>query len=555
MKARKIGRGLGGAGGVALADILANSVAVMLILIFLSVSVKQEQAEQQVEQTVDISILMARKLASSVVLNALPNSKPAYLHDYHSCAIQHDCQPNLLPVIEIYDDFTRILNVNQVVDRKAMLQKTNVLDEYLAGLDSHQLHNIRVDIYGIGMFYLTVATLREFKAPLKHWHFLGERASAPGSKGKASSSNNRLAQLLEQGLEGLEDSSSNEASSSTGLPHGVDVVNPSDIAGLEEENLLLPPEEIGAAESASNNQGEGPGKAQKGDLLNQLLNDFDSSRNQRELAQSGSRRFQLRLPNVIPPQSDDPLNLDLDPEKIELLMLTFLLKAMEDARANNFFDPNRLGAMFAGLVKNPESYTSYEHYPLVRDISGMLVHLSQSANEKIKVVFEKEESKRPVALALSPNSAARKIVLSGEKLLEGQEDFLSEGASQVDVLMRLYPFVYRGDRASVSSDTMVLMHPDEFLRQGERWLPIALVSHDLQQMTLGFIYGTFKAGKLLVPVDVNQVRAQSVVLQTGFGSPPHRLSWQIASAFIISGLLLLFILGAIIQLPQRVKRS
>ena len=546
-----MGRGLGGAGGVALADILANSVAVLLILIFLSISVKQEQAERQVEQTVDISILMARKLASSVVLNDLPNSRPAYLHDYNSCAIKHDCQHSLFPVIEIYDDFARILNINKVVSRQAMLQQTNALDEYLAGLDNHQLSNVRVDIYGVGMFYLTVSTLREFNAPLKHWHFLGEKARAPGSGYGSESSNDLLAKLLEQGEEDLNDGSENKSSSNQSLPSGVDLINPSDIAGLEEENLLLPPEEIGAADNSSNQESQ----KEEGDLLNQLLGDFARSRNKQELAQSGRKSFQLRLPNFIPPQDGEPLELDLDPEEIELIMLTFLFKAMEDARSNNFFDPDRLGNIFTALVQNTSSYKKYEHYPLIRDIDNILEQLADGQDKKIKVSFEQEESDEPVLLSLSPNSPIRKIILSGEKLLEGQEDLLFEGASNVDVLMRIYPFVYRGDRATVSSDTMALMHPNEFNYPGERWFPIALVSHDLQQMTLGFIYGTFKAGNLMVPVDLNQVRAQSVILQTDFGKPPHRFSWQLASAFIVSGLLLLFILFAILKSSRRVRRS
>ena len=546
-----MGRGLGGAGGVALADILANSVAVLLILIFLSISVKQEQAERQVEQTVDISILMARKLASSVVLNDLPNSRPAYLHDYNSCAIKHDCQHSLFPVIEIYDDFARILNINKVVSRQAMLQQTNALDEYLAGLDNHQLSNVRVDIYGVGMFYLTVSTLREFNAPLKHWHFLGEKARAPGSGYGSESSNDLLAKLLEQGEEDLNDGSENKSSSNQSLPSGVDLINPSDIAGLEEENLLLPPEEIGAADNSSNQESQ----KEEGDLLNQLLGDFARSRNKQELAQSGRKSFQLRLPNFIPPQDGEPLELDLDPEEIELIMLTFLFKAMEDARSNNFFDPDRLGNIFTALVQNTSSYKKYEHYPLIRDIDNILEQLADGQDKKIKVSFEQEESDEPVLLSLSPNSPIRKIILSGEKLLEGQEDLLFEGASNVDVLMRIYPFVYRGDRATVSSDTMALMHPNEFNYPGERWFPIALVSHDLQQMTLGFIYGTFKSGNLMVPVDLNQVRAQSVILQTDFGKPPHRFSWQLASAFIVSGLLLLFILFAILKSSRRVRQS
>ena len=565
MKIRKVGHGFSGAGGVALADILANSVAVLLILIFLSVSVKQEQAEQQIKQTVDISILMARKLADSVVVNALPSSKPAYLHDYHSCAIPHDCQPSLFPIIEVYDSFSRILNTNQVLSRQALLHSTNALDEYLATLDTHQLNNIRVDIYGIGMFYLTVATLREYNAPLRHWHFLGEKArgSQDGKEGVAES--DLLAQLLEQGAEGLSDVNTETQTPlvDTSLPSGVDVVNPSQLAGLEEENLLLPPEEIAEAtaeatdeQSALDNQDNQDNQENTGDLLSELLEEFSRSRSlegsQQELARSSSQRFQLRLPNFTPPEGGQPMDLDMDPEQATLLMLTFLFMAMESAREQSYFDPNRLGALFLKLIENPESYRSYDYHSLVRDVDAILSDLSESTTDnKMGVQFSYKDTNQPVQLSLVPNSAIRDMKLLGPGLVGGQEEIVASGVHQVDVLMRLYPFIYRGDRATVSSDMVMLMHPQDFRSQGERWYPIALVSHDLQHMTLGFVYGQFSSGNLLVPVDVNQVRVQSVILQSDFGKPSPRLSWQLTSAFIASGLILLFIVFTIIKTSFR----
>ena len=66
-------------GGVALADILANSVAVILIMIIITITVQQKRAEDEVSQNASVTTILARQLASTIVFNDLPSSPPARL--------------------------------------------------------------------------------------------------------------------------------------------------------------------------------------------------------------------------------------------------------------------------------------------------------------------------------------------------------------------------------------------------------------------------------------------------------------------------------------------
>ena len=109
-------------GSVALADILANSVAVILILIITSLDVAQEKAQDELEKNADITSILSRQLSSSIVFNELPASAPARLHNYNTCQIAHDCNPMLAPIIELHKGYIRIFNADAKIYRNELLR-------------------------------------------------------------------------------------------------------------------------------------------------------------------------------------------------------------------------------------------------------------------------------------------------------------------------------------------------------------------------------------------------------------------------------------------------
>ncbi len=167
-----------GFAGVALADILANGVAMVIILIVITVSIRNAQEQERLEQAQDVSLLLSRELATSVVMNALPTSPPSVLHDYHRSPLDQNPQHSVMPILELRRDGVRNRYNGRFWPRRELLLQDNSLDRYLQTFDDTQRRNIRVDVYSIRNFYLAMSILKSHQVRTAHWHFLGEAADA-----------------------------------------------------------------------------------------------------------------------------------------------------------------------------------------------------------------------------------------------------------------------------------------------------------------------------------------------------------------------------------------
>jgi len=167
-----------GFAGVALADILANGVAMVIILIVITVSIRNAQEQERLEQAQDVSLLLSRELATSVVMNALPTSPPSVLHDYERSPLDQNPQHSVMPILELRRDGVRNRYNGRFWPRRELLLQDNSLDRYLQTFDDQQRRNIRLDVYSIRNFYLAMSILKSHQVRAAHWHFLGEAADA-----------------------------------------------------------------------------------------------------------------------------------------------------------------------------------------------------------------------------------------------------------------------------------------------------------------------------------------------------------------------------------------
>ena len=165
--------------GVMLADILANSVALLIILIIITVAIKHEAEQERLEQVEDVGVLLSREIARSVVVNALPTSAPAMLHDYENSPIDRHKHPSVLPIIELHNGYLREYYSGAVFTRNELLFQNNRFDRYLRSLGPALLARLRVDIYSIDLFYIMMSILKSHNHSPRHWHFLGYQ---PGDK-------------------------------------------------------------------------------------------------------------------------------------------------------------------------------------------------------------------------------------------------------------------------------------------------------------------------------------------------------------------------------------
>ena len=158
--------------GVALVDILANGVAMLIIVIVVSIAARMEREERYAEQASEIATVMSHKFSTSLVLNSLAASPPARLHDYETSPMDQILLPELLPILELHTTFVREFYSGTIWTRRDLLEEHGTFGAWLAGMNAGQASRMRIDVYDIPQFYLTMSILREHGIFVYHWHFL-----------------------------------------------------------------------------------------------------------------------------------------------------------------------------------------------------------------------------------------------------------------------------------------------------------------------------------------------------------------------------------------------
>ena len=183
--ARRTSRRMPDFAGVALVDILANGVAILIIVIVVTIAARMEREERYAEQADEIAAVMSHKFSTSLVLNSLAASPPARLHDYDASPLDQVLDPDLLPILELHPGFVREFYSGTIWTRRELLEAHGGLGAWLAGFSDERKSRLRVDVYDIPQFYLTMSILREHGIRVFHWHFLagalspGEAARCP----------------------------------------------------------------------------------------------------------------------------------------------------------------------------------------------------------------------------------------------------------------------------------------------------------------------------------------------------------------------------------------
>ena len=357
-------------GSAALADILANSVAVILILILVTLAYRQEQARSELERNTDITTILARQVATSVVFNDLPSSPPSVLHDYDSCDIPHDCEPMLYPILELHRGFLRIFNTNTRIYRAELLRQENAFDRYLAGLTPEAQEWIRMDIHSISEYYLVLGIMQEHGLRPRHWHYLGEHVPPLAN-------DSLLAERI-AGIVGWEDAPpgiSNQEGGGIGSGgHGATAAKHRDadiLPGLEGAHLggigvlealnydsLLPPSAEGRAGGSPSGNPFAPQRNRRGGSI------FDRPVQPGPLG-TAQQAMRLFVPNTAAAPGQGPV-LQVSAENYAPLMLSYLFKLLEAAREARAFEPQQQNRWLLSLAQNPQAMAALPHFDLVR---------------------------------------------------------------------------------------------------------------------------------------------------------------------------------------------
>ena len=515
-------------GAVALADILANSVAVILILILATLVYRQEQAREELERNTDITTILARQLATTVVFNDLPSSPPSVLHDYDSCAIPHDCDPMLFPILELHKGYLRIFNSNTRIYRAELLRQENAFDRYLAALPEAAAKGIRLDVHSVSEYYLALGIMQEHGLWPRHWHYLGEHVPPLAN-----------ATALEERVAGIGGPASEERrpdGRAPGVGHGDGRrerragrgLRPGDgdgdgAAGLEGARLagagvldslqydsLLPPSVTAGRGGAAAGGGSGLPPPRRADsMLNRqgLPGPLGTAR----------RGMRLFVPNAVAATGGAEQVLRVPPEWYSALALHYVLRVLETAREERAFDPTRANRWLLELARRlqtpqgAEALAALPHHALVQRLAADLqtaADLQVAAGPFPPPLRDMRSSpERPwnrLLIAPYETHGARALLL--HQPTDWLQPLRDAAQARTQFLLRSHPALFKGEVLALPPGYLLLLLPDEMETTTPRWRPLAVVEPSLENIALGFVYAGIEEGRLAVHAGVNQLR-------------------------------------------------
>ena len=520
--------------GVALADILANSVAVILILLIATLDIEQKRVQDEIKENASITTILSRQIASNIVFNDLPTSPPAYLHDYHQCSIKHDCEPMLYPIIEIYDDYARIIGkevVNQKLYRNELLKQKNALDRYLDSLSPTDLANIRLDIRGVGQYYLILSILSEHKIHPRHWHYLGEYEPPLNTTQLATEESFGQPESL---LNKFDDKQTEKPHQNTGSSS-----NSSDDVGKEwhqeTEIEKLLGDKIGQlslnsqqydsllpADGASNEQKEFMSDqgfdADKFTKLQQLIGVSESdllklidigtgsngSNNNSDSYQSRMYIPNLKTDLLSPAMNSSEGGSPLELEKYRPLMLANLFNILTYAKSEQTFDLSNQAKAQLKFAMQTVNIKQHPYYAIIKQLNTELSTKNVLKNSLNHISYRPELANNQ--LIITANQAIPDIELALLKNEDWIKRLKNRPKLNIDYLLRLYPTLFKGEFLKSSDNMTVLVLPEEFNNPHPRWIPIVAFDYRLENISLGFIYAGMDNHQLIVDANINQVK-------------------------------------------------
>lgn len=509
---KRPGRGalLPGFTGVALADILANGVAMVVILIAITVSVRNAQEQERLEQAQDVSVLLSRELATSVVMNALPTSPPSVLHDYERSPLDQNPQHSLMPILELRKEGVRNRYNGRLFRRRELLRQDNGLDRYLQSLSLPQRQNLRLDVLSIRNFYIAMSIFKQNGVRPFHWHFLGEAAGG------------QHPQLAGGGGQSLQRGAPPEAP------------QPGERPGLGRQpgagDFQLP---AGARFGPENDQLAYPNVGPPG-------------RRGGGRGRPGRRTMRFRLPSPESLNAVTPRGARVQVNDAQVLAALYRymedIQRRSDAGEYDALARSNLRRALAQFFAEPPSFEEYEH------AAALVESLKQPwPGPPDGVAVRRVPTSGASALQLGADARQRRVLIrehNGENAPAQGEDIAA-----VQLRMGQWPAIYRGLTIPLYHGGLALVAPGQQSPRTWRWRLVALTDSALSDGTIGFVYAALDAaGNLLLAGEENSVTINGLPLRSAYAA------WFLRNErmlLLLYGLLVLFMLA---MLTRRFRR-
>ncbi len=555
---------LPGFAGIALADILANSVAMIIILIVLTMMIEHEQEEARISEVEDISVLLSRDLATSVVMNGLPTSKPARLHDYVNSPMDANPHPSIMPIIELHSDYIQDYYTKQRFSRDELLQPDNAFDKFLAKMNPIQRSYIRIDIYDIRTFYLTMSIIGDYGPMPRHWHFIGYDGNPVEDDNKSEPG---AGEVIAESDETSEDDSEQPGNSEQfrenegegGNNENIWEDMPADISlGAVTSDENYPFDDLAYDAENADSQSEeysGGGSDEPADEMFDALSKM--------MAESLGRGNQSsNFPSVMRFRTATPSSAKSSSEKEQEYV--YLNMSEGDENGEELEYANILAALFQFMEKAQRSvgegnYLMLQNFKFADDIllpAAMMPTLSDeeinfyeylksvmfptSGDDKNPLYVEQQTEDNDVtALAVHPNQLLENALLLNNSQQMPFPDL--PGDAVVRMHVGLYPAIYKGLKINLDKDSIILLprkqaDPDQY-----QWRIATIVSPQRDDYLLAFVYAAInRDGSLRFAADQNSVTVAQTQVMTHYPSVPYRKENEALLFYGFAALLLLF---------------
>ena len=521
--------------GIALVDILANGVAVLIIVIVLSIAARAEKEERYSEKVQEIATVMTREFSTSLVLNRLAASSPAQLHDYESAQIDAIWHPEVMPVLEFHRTLVRDPYSGTVWTREQLLEKPNTLDLFLEALNDSARSQIRGDIYDVGTYYLLMSILNDHGLSIWHWHFVGgsgglaqsgsaadcppgvsfedcarlaganlaDMPGLPELDGWVGGTANDQTEALEQysqswppedGMAGDLQAQTNNTVTNPDVPEGSSLGQGTPVDASDPSAMGSFPTAREPTQAATvNRSGGGPSTGNPGANQTQENNSFSI-----RLADPDSQnQFGEGIPLELP-----------DPDQILYALMIFLTDIQNMLDQNQ--PPSMLIQDYMGeLTNNVDRIDSLsdEEYSVVESLlQSMLDNAGSidvdSPREPLEVNFRTNEDLDYTQLRVLPN----RLLFDAEVVTDGSITDLDDEATFLRLSLNKFPDVWEGLQVDLHRGSVLLMPETKIPTTEPSWRAVAFVSMTFSDVIVGFIYATVdEYGMLSVEADSNRV--------------------------------------------------
>ncbi|MBC6413403.1 MAG: hypothetical protein GDA45_00485 [Chromatiales bacterium] len=550
---------LPGFAGIALADILANSVAMIIILIVLTMMIKHEQEQARISEVEDITVLLSRDLATSVVMNGLPTSKPARLHDYVNSPLDANPHPSIMPIIELHGDYVRDYYTKAKFTRQEMLKSNNAFDKFLAAMNAMQKNYIRIDIYDIRMFYLAMSIISDHAPMPRHWHFIGYDGNPSADDNKSSPG---AATEINEVDEETEDQSDDPGDNRSPMQREGDENGSEDMweevpAGISldtsysEENY--PFDDLSYdTEPANRDNEQRSGGAPADEMFDALSKMMAESLQPRSRGNFPSiMRFRTATPQSAKSSSEIEqeyifFNMEngeegdaLDYARVLAALFRFMEKAQQAVTEGNylmlqdfnFSNDILLPAAMMPKLSNSEEINFYEY------IKSIMFPPSDAEQQPLQLTQQIEDNNM-TALTVHPNQLVERA-----QLLNNEEQTPLPGIpgdATVSMHVGLYPAIYKGLKIRMDKNSIILLPRKQADPDTYKWRIATIVSPQRDDYLLAFVYAAInRDGSLRFAVDQNNVSINQTQIATNYPSIPYRKENQALVFYGMAALLLL----------------